>query len=222
MIFRFSLSDFPLSVRYIDPYEMKTGDILCISYNNLAGVIVGSLTNSAWIHTGMIWVDPDTNIRYVLEGAMCRQKTYKNFYKIPVTSWLNINKNSTLGYKCYNGPPVDPNKMIEAFTPFMEKSKLEGFSPEWLRFLFNDPYEEKTVQKAKYTCFESTIIIGQQCGIFSKSRKYCSYFPCHVVNDDVPMVPGSSYSKVIQVHQNPVEKAILTVDRDRFKEFWKA
>lgn len=222
LIFRFSLPDFPESVRYISPYEMKTGDIVCISYNNIAGAIIGSLTYSAWAHTGMIWVDPKTNIRYVLEGAICGQEEYKHFYKIPVVAWMNINRGSVLGYKCYNGPEINAEKMIEVFKPFMKYSKLEGFKPSWLRFLFNDEYEEKTVHKESYTCFESTIILGQQCGIYSKSKKYSSYFPCHIVNDKIEMPKGTYYSKVVQIKQNVFEQKLLLEDIKRHPEFWKA
>lgn len=220
MILRFSLCDFPKKVRYIEPYEMKTGDILCISYNNIAGALVGSMTYSAWVHTGMVWVDPITNIRYVLEGAICKQKQYKNFYKIPVSSWLNLNKNSLIGYKSYNGPPVDPYKMIETFNSFTKDVKLEGFSYTWFRFLFKDRYEKVSDYGRKYTCFELTIILGQECGIFKKDRKYSSFFPSHVVNNGIETEKGCYYSDVIQCHQNPMEMKLLSIDRQRFPEFW--
>lgn len=220
-ILRSTLSDLPSNVRYVDAYEMKTGDLVCISYNNLPGHIVASLTNSAWTHTGMIWVDPKTNIRYVLEGAICRQSEYKNFYKIPVVSWMNLNRHSTLGFKSYVGPPVDPIKMIETFEPMTKYCKLEGFRPAWMRFLFNDPYQELTTLKPRYTCFESTLILGQECGIFSHDRMYSSYFPCHIVNDQVKMPKGTYYTKVIQMIQNPLQQKMLVDDMKKFPDFWK-
>ena len=221
MILRFTLSDFPSDVRYLEPYELKTGDILCISYNNPASFFVGSFTRSAWIHTAMVWVDPVTNIRYLLEGAICRQKTYKHFYKIPILTWMNLNRSNVMGYKAYNGPPIDPHKMMEKFEPFIKNVKLEGFRYTWFRFLFNDPYDRTVNYDRKYTCFEVTIILGQECGIFEKTKKYSSYFPSHVVNDLVEMPEGTFYSKVVQCKQNPIETKIHLIDRKRFEEYWK-
>lgn len=221
MIIRFTLCDFPYKVRYLEPYELKTGDILCISYNNPAGVFVGSLTASAWVHTAMVWVDPETNIRYVLEGAICRQEAYKHFYKIPVLTWMNMNRESLIAYKAYNGPEIDAEKMMKTFEPFMKDVKLEGFKYTWFRFLFNDPYEETRSYDRKYTCFEVTIILGQECGIFKKNKKFSSYFPKHVVNDLVETEEGRFYSKTIECKLNPLECNIHLFDRKRFKDYWK-
>lgn len=222
LVLRSTLNDFPSNVRYIDAYEMKTGDIVCISYDNLPGAIVSSMTNSCWTHTGMIWVDPKTNIRYVLEGAICRQAEYKQFYKIPVETWMNINRCSTLGYKSYVGPPVDAEKMINTFEPIMKFCKLEGFRPTWLRFLFNDRFQELTTLKKRYTCFETTIILGQECGIFLPEKMYSSYFPSNIVNDQIKMPKGTYYTKVVQIRQNPLQQQLLLNDMKKFPEFWKS
>lgn len=222
MIFRFTLKDFPTSVRYIETCEMKTGDILCVAYNNHVSVTVCSMTNSAWIHTAMVWVDPETNIRYVLEGCLSRQEKYRNFYKIPVTTWLYCNRGHVIGYKRYNGNPVDPHKMIEVFNKFAENCKLEGFNYTWFRFLFKDNYEKIEKLRKKYTCFEITIILGQESGIYKKNRSYHSFFPCHIVNDGIDMENNGFYSKVIQCHQNPCESLLLKKDKNKYKDFWKS
>ncbi len=41
------------------------------------------------------------------------------------------------------------------------------------------------------------------------------------MNDNIDMVPGSSYSKTIMVRQNPFEYKLLKEDIKRFPEFWK-
>lgn len=222
MIIRFTLKDFPTSVRYIEACEMKTGDIVAVAYNNHVTFTVSSMTASAWIHTGIIWVDPETNIRYVLEGAICRQKRYKQFYKIPVATWLYLNRGSLIGYKRYNGPEPDANKMIEVFNRISKNCKLEGFNYTWFRFLFRDNYENFEKLKKKYTCFEITIILGQESGIYKKNRSYHSFFPCDIVNDNIDMENDAFYSKVIQCHQNPAEAFLLKEDKQKYKDFWKS
>ena len=209
MINRFSANDLPRKITYIDPYDLKNGDLVCISYNNLAGVFVGSFTHSVWVHTGIIWVDPVTNIRYVLEGAIYRQEEYKNYFKIPFLDWMNINRNNLKVIKYYSGPEIDSNLMMEKFEMFMGKSKLDGFNPFWIRFLYDKPYEGIHCNK-KYACFEVIIILCQELGIYKKTKCYTSYFPCDVVMDNVKYCDGVSYSKIVGL-ENPC-RYILTFD----------
>lgn len=220
MINRFGAKDIPQTAKYIDANDMNTGDILCVAYNNLAGAFVGSFTNSVWVHTGMVWVEPETEIRYVLEGAIYRQTEYKHFFKIPVNTWLNINRGSLMGYKKYFGPEIDAKKMIETFVPFERSSELEGFNPFWIRFLMTLPYYEK-IHSKKYTCFECTVILGQENGIFKKNRYYSSYFPTDIINNKIDFCKGVSYSPVEEVVLNPIETSLLLNDVVRFPSFWK-
>jgi hypothetical protein len=220
MIIRFSVDDIPTKVKYIDHTDVSIGDLVCVSYNNFAGAFVGSFTRSVWIHTGIIWVDPITNIKYVLEGANCGHPDYKNFYKIPLITWLYINRNNLIGYKKYHGPIIDPKIMIDSFTPFMENTKLEGLNPWWLRFFLNSDYEKCPV-KNKLTCFESTIVIGQCSEIFAKEKHYSSYFPCDVVNGNIKYNDGIYYDETIQVKMTDYAKNILFLDMVNFSAFWQ-
>ena len=220
MINRFSAPDLPDDIRYIDAHEMNTGDIVCVSYNNLAGVFVGSFTHSVWVHTGMIWVDPKTNVRYVMEGAIYGQKAYQHFYKIPITTWMYINRHNVMGYKKYYGPEIDAVKMEEYFEPFIKNSKLEGLNVFWLRFFLNQEYREHE-HKNKYTCFESTVILGQMVGIISKKKHYSSYFPKDLVNNTMDYNEGISYSKTVQICGNNCEKNLLFSDMCVFPDFWQ-
>lgn len=220
MINRFSVSDLPLQSKYIDQSEMNTGDLLCVSYNNVAGAFVGTFTRSVWVHTGMIWCDPDTKIKYVLEGAIYGHPEYKQFYMIPIATWMYINKNNVMGFKKYHGPDIDSKIMIDSFKPFMEQTNLEGLNPWWLRFLMNNEYEEYKPQK-KITCFESTVVLGQSAGIFAKEKHYSSYFPCDIVNNKISCVDNVYYDQTIQIHMNEIEKNLLFVDMNEFFAFWQ-
>lgn len=220
LICTYQYKDLPKVCDYIYPCDMDTGDILCVSYDNVAGKFVKTCTDSAWVHTGMVWVDPESNVRYVLEGANYRQVCYKNFYKIPVSNWLYINKVSVIGYKKYVGPKLDQNKMIETFKPFMENSKLEGLNHTWIRFLQNDKYKEVTDHKKKFTCFESTIVLGQECGNYKKDKLYSSFFPSCVVNDKIEFCEGVYYEPLKQVLLNPQDAKMLYEDKKKYKNFW--
>lgn len=214
MINRFTAFDSPNSVRYIYPDELNTGDLLCVSYNNLAGEFVGSFTNSIWVHTGMVWVDPNTNLRYVLEGAIYGGSVYKNFFKIPFETWVRINKRNIMSWKKYNGPEIDPVMMINEFQRF-NKIKLEGFNPTWLRFLINRNYNTPNLGN-KLTCFEAIVILGQEMCIFKKDKLYSSYFPCDIVNNNIKTEDGIFYSENIQIKVSDMYAKILYSDMARF------
>lgn len=207
MINRFSVNDFPNDIEYIEEYDLKTGDILCVSYNNIAGAFVGSFTHSAWIHTGLIWVDPKTNIRYVMEGAIYKKKEYKHFFKIPFITWYNINKRNVCGINKYSGPEIDAVEMDRQFARFSQ-SKLEGLNLSWGKYLRDEPYSGDN-QNKKYTCFESTIVMLQRMNIYKKDRVHFSYFPSNVVNNEIPLEDGIKYSKTIQIKPNPYTMKLL-------------
>lgn len=215
MINRFSAPDLPETIMYAEPHKMNNGDLLCVSYNNAAGAFVGSFTHSVWVHTGIIWVDPITNVRYVLEGAMYGSSEYQHFFKIPVATWLYINKANVMGYKKYHGPELDSYVMMECFKPFEKHTKLEGLNVGWLRFLVNRKYKDPRV-KSRYTCFEVTVIMGQLLGIFSKEKHFSSYFPRDVVDGYISCCDEIYYEPTIQIALSACDKSLFFADMLNF------
>jgi hypothetical protein len=219
MINRFTAFDCPVRVQYVYPDQMNNGDLLCISYDNMSTDFISSFTNSVWVHVGMVWVDPDTNLRYVLEGAIYSGKHYKHFFAIPVETWMNINRKNIIAWRRYSGPELDSTQMMHEFFPFIKFSKLEGFNLHWNRFLINKKYREPD-RLAYYTCFEAIVIIGQQLGIFSKEKYYTSYFPNHLVNGGIELCKGVSYSDKIEVRMTDYYRNLLLLDMEEFGAFW--
>lgn len=220
MMRRFTVDDIPDEVRYIDVSEMNTGDIVCVSYNNTAGHFVESFTGSCWIHTGIVWVDPRTNIRYIMEGAIYGKSNYKHFFIIPVPTWMNYNRNNLVGFKKYSGPKLDEMKMALEFSQFAKNSKLRGLDATWLAYLFTFPYKDENV-KHYHTCFETTILMCQKMGIYKKDKHYSSHFPCDIVNDNVSYEKNISYSKVVQIKLNSFTTKLLLCDMQKNPNFWK-
>src|SRR5437867_1992294 len=53
---------------YIEQLEQfGTGDVVAVSFSSLTGNIVRFFTGSIWSHVGMIYVDPQTHQKYVME-----------------------------------------------------------------------------------------------------------------------------------------------------------
>ena len=212
LIRRYTTFDDPEKGIHIDPIELKTGDILGVGYSNVAGMFTSSFSRSVWSHTGIVWVDPDTNIRYILEGAMYPEKKYQGFMRIPFDNWYFYNSCFICGICRYQGPPLDPHKVIKEFSKFEGKVKLEGFNPSWGRFLVNKPYFPSQINDY-YTCYEVTILMLQNLGIYQKILLHSSYFPKHIMNGYIPCENGFSFA--------PIERFYLVPTLNRLIKFEK-
>lgn len=216
-IHRSTADDYPETACYADPGEFNNGDLVFVSYNSIAGAIVTSFSSSIWSHTGTIWVDPVTNVRFVLEGAIYKHKKYHHFFKIPLDTWLFFNKRFLIGWKRYIGPQIDSTFLWSKFEWLHKNCKLEAFNVFWSRFLINkDHYEYSRL--SKYTCLEATVILGQEAGIYKKDKIYCSYFPGNLVNDEIKFASGVSYTKPIKITIDPAR--LLIMKEDMRTKFW--
>lgn len=212
--------DYPEESSSINSIDMNNGDLVFVSYPNIAGAFVSSFSRSIWSHTGMIWVEPLTNVRYVIEGAVYSHKKYQHFQKIPLETWLFFNKKSIIGYKKYRGKPISSEYMETIFSPFFKHCKLDGFNIFWARFLFQRPYYEYNLN-SKITCIEFTVILGQELGIYKKDKIYCSYLTNEIVNNRIEFCSDVSYSKPIQIIYSLKDLVLIKEDIKINKIFWK-
>lgn len=219
-IIRSCLDDYPGVGIYLNSNECNTGDIVFCSYYTPAGVLISTISNSIWSHPGFIWVDEDTGIRYVLEGAIYKQTKYRNFYKIPLENWLFINKRSMLGYKKYTGKPIDSKYMLSKFQWMIDECRLGSFDPLWARFIINKQHYEYS-RNEKYTCSEAAVILGQETGIFERDKIYCSYLPGDLANGYIKLTKDASYDNVVEILQHPTERLSILEDSFFNKTFWK-
>lgn len=219
-IYRSTMDDYPNTAMYVEPEEFNNGDLVFVSYPSIAGAIISSFSASIWSHTGTIWVDPVSNIRFVLEGAIYKHKKYQHFFKIPLETWLFFNKRSLVGYKKYLGPKIDSTFLWDKFEWLHKNCKLDSFNIFWSRFLINKDYYEYS-RLNKYTCLEGTVILGQEAEIYKKDKIYCSYFPGNIVNDEISYTSGTSYSKPIKIALDPSRMTLLKEDIKTQISFWK-
>lgn len=182
---------------YLNLDQIKTGDILTISYLNMSGKIIHSLTGSRWSHAGIVYIDPRTGLQYVLEGANYRQDGYRrNFFQIPIMKWLRINRYNTLSRMAINRP-VDPEVLIQAFEPFRQHGQLDALNPKWTRFLRMTPhrkYEAKDYQR-NFTCVEACIRTLQNAGVFETQYSESSYFLTQVMDFGLKTINGFEYAQ---------------------------
>lgn len=219
-IIRATTDDYMTKCEYRDIREFNNGDIVCVGYYSIAGAIVTSVSQSIWTHTGTIWVDPISNVRYVLEGAIYRLEKYQHFFKIPLETWLFFNKKYTIGFKKYHGPEIDSNFLWSKFEWLSKNCILEPFNIFWSRFLVNKDYYEYS-RKEKYTCLEATVMLGQDAGIYKKDKIYCSYYPGSICNNEISLCDGVSYDLPIEIKLHPSNQLLLEEDVFYQKCFWE-
>ena len=79
-------------------YDLKTGDLVFVSYNNILGTLNKVWSGSKWTHVGIIYVDPFTNQTYVLEVAEYNNPNFKKgVTQIPLDVWLKLNEDFEIG-----------------------------------------------------------------------------------------------------------------------------
>lgn len=220
IVIRQCADDYPYQSVYIDPLDMNNGDLLFVSYGNVSGGVITTFSGSIWSHPGMIWVDPLTNIRYVLEGAIYRHKKYQHFFKIPFDTWLYFNRKYLTAYKKYCGPSINSDFLWSKFEWLTKKCQLDKLTIFWARFLMEKEYYEYA-KRDTYSCLEATVILGQDAGIFKKDKIYCSYLPGDIANDKISYCEGVSYKKPVQITIHPVNHALISEDMIFHAELWK-
>lgn len=163
-------------IKHINFDDFKTGDIVSVAYLNINTDVVRLFTNSKWNHVGLIYVDPKTNINYVLEGSGYRKKNnkYRNFFKIPLSTWIRYNRKCKI---CVRHVDRTPPGIMEEFQKFIDNSTLGGINIKIVNFFKMIPYKENFDYKQSYSCYESTFRVLQDVGVIKKKYEGSSYRP---------------------------------------------
>jgi hypothetical protein len=178
-----------------DFLNLKSGDLVFVSYKNFLGNSVRILSSSEWSHVGMIYkeVSNDEESLYVLEVAdyqsseKFQESTYSGVIKVPYHIWLNLNKNHKIGFRRLNEDLYEKIKE-NVFSEFMKlkiykQQKLTDIS-SWKRLMFFDIYDEnELLLQEKITCIEFLVIMLQNLNIMEKNYKPSSYYPCDLISN---------------------------------------
>jgi hypothetical protein len=199
MILKMTLPEkgFTPKLAYFDETKLKTGDIICSSNSLFNSQMNQLIIGSKWSHACLVWIDPKTNVPYILEGSNYKGKEYTvKFFKIPFNLWMKINRRCSFCVIEIN-KPADPHKIIEEFNKYVKYSTLEVFSFEWYRFFQDKEYRPYTEEDytLPYTCIEAIIRTLQEAGVYKKIKLESSYNPLHILNSSIPCDNGFKYGK---------------------------
>ena len=150
-----------------DISNLKSGDLVFVSYKNILGKAAKLWSGSKWTHLGMIYKEPISEKLYVLEMAEYNNPNLeKGALKIPHDAWLELNKGNEIMYKQIP-KVVDSRKVFSSFLKFKEK-KLHrfGWNPSKYKHLL---FPERELPE-KITCVEFIALLLQELDVLSKDN----------------------------------------------------
>jgi hypothetical protein len=152
--------------------NLKSGDLVFVSYKNLLGKASKLWNGSKWTHVGMIYKEPITEKLYVIEMAEYNNPNIeKGAIKVSYDVWLKLNKDSEITYKPIS-KVVDSRKVLSLFQKYKHKQlhRLDYNPKNYKRILF----PEKELPN-KITCIEFVALLLQELDVLSK-QKHSSFY----------------------------------------------
>ena len=174
--------------------DLKSGDLLFVSYINLLGQSIRVLSASEWSHVSMIYRDVKSPELYVLEiaeyGDRKSSESYSGVLKIPYEKWLKLNKHHDIYIRKLNNEDYK-NKEIQSKI-LNEFSKLQKYKQQKLtdilelrRMMFFENYDEKKIQNLeKITCIEFIVMMLQNLELMEKDAMPSSFYPCDLASNE--------------------------------------
>jgi len=163
------------------PSDLKSGDLVFVSYKNSLGKISKIWSGSKWTHVGIIYKQPKTNKVSILEVAEYNDPNYeKGVIEIPIQAWLKLNERCEIGYHRIQNS-IDSEKLYELFQHYQNRKLYRvGFNPSrWKRFVF--PSKDDSFEK-ELTCVEFVVCILQDLKLLSSQRYPSSYTISDLIN----------------------------------------
>jgi hypothetical protein len=150
-----------------DISNLKSGDLVFVSYKNILGKAAKLWSGSKWTHLGMIYKEPISEKIYVLEMAEYNNPNLeKGALKVSYDIWLELNKDNEIMYKPIP-KVVDSRKVFSSFLKFKEK-KLHRFG--WNPSKYKHLLFPKRELPEKITCVEFIVLLLQELDVLPKEK----------------------------------------------------
>ena len=178
--------------------DLKSGDLVFVSYKNLLGKSIRVLSASEYSHIGMIYKNDDK--LYVLEIADYRdtevspkspEQISNGALKISYEKWLKLNKHHDIYIRKLEDETYESkgikNKISNEFIK-LQKYKQQKLTDilELKRLMFFEAYDEKKIEKLeKITCIELVVMLLQNLELLEKDAMPSSYYPCDLAGDNI-------------------------------------
>ena len=169
--------------------ELKSGDLLFVSYQNLLGKFMKVWSNSKWTHVGIVYRDSEDRI-FVMETSNY-DSPYTGVILIPISEWYKYNRNQLIGVKQIN--KINSKTLMNSFRNLHSK-KLDTFGISWMRLATKSPFENLK-ERENITCFELVVYLLQETDVIKKELSPSSYFPIDLIKENIPLNKEYSFEK---------------------------
>jgi hypothetical protein len=187
----------------VNIYDLNTGDLIFVEYNNSLGNLMRVWSGSKWTHISMVYRDYKGDI-YIMETANYPRPIYKSEYIkhkgvlfMSINNWLKYNSKRNMAVLKLNTPDrFDRNILLNNFEKIHNKN-LDTFSIKWLRLLFKNKYtHEETILRENITCYELIVFLLQESGIAMKNYSPSSFFPNDIIKGNLLLNENFSFDKL--------------------------
>ena len=120
----------------LDISKLKTGDILCLSYNDVRSIFSSVFYASVWTHVGLVFIEQSSGEPYILEAANYRPPYSHQILRVPLLNWIRINRRArSIGHLKIN-KEISFQKIEEIVSQRYEELDIavENLNLRWLRF----------------------------------------------------------------------------------------
>ena len=162
--------------------NLKTGDLIFVSYKNLVGETIRVLSASQWSHIGMVYKDENNEI-FILEIADYRESGYTENHgviKIPYKNWLSLNKHHDISIRMlHENVKISNQKVLNEFEKLskLKQQKLTDIMG-LNRLMFFEAYDNEKISKLqKITCVEFIVLMLQNLELLDKTYMPSSFYP---------------------------------------------
>ncbi len=169
--------------------QLKTGDLLAISYSSIRGKLVKVFTGSMWTHLGLVYRNRQGEI-YVIEAALYPDK--EGVLRTPLSEWKSWNMGRIVAYASLIGPPISDEAIEDALSK-VSGCSVDMFVLNWFLTTFRLEYREG--HRGKFFCSELVAYLLQQLGVIEKQYRPTSYSPKDFIFSRIKMSPSYSYQE---------------------------
>ena len=182
--------------------DMKSGDLVVVSYNSLRGKLVKVFTGSAWVHSGLVICEQDK--KYIIEVAYYDNEKY-GVLMTPLKEWVDFNQGRVLGWRQYNGKNFPTKQILNIVKRDIKRDITPDMnSISWLRTLYKTTHNDKDYpDRDEFFCSEYIVHILQYTGVlkgYMTGYKPCGYKPWELFYGELPLINNHAYGNSRMVH----------------------
>lgn len=179
------------NIRFIRP-KLRNCDLVAFDSSNFINSVIKWSIGSNLVHLGMIWIDKGSP--FVIEAVNYHEDPWHGIIKIPLDSWLKVNRKRCCVWIPYEGKSVSPESVERSWEYWKFRVKFDLDFSGILDVFIPQRWHNKYKYDDHYVfCFEFVAIMLQDLGVLDRKWTPHSYSLNRILK-------SSRYGEKIIVH----------------------